>query len=161
MRDRFMNNVHVVNVGTSGFIADYDDAFTGTINTDVVSLKNYDRATWVIAKGAGATGSTVVTVSSCDTAVPGTATPIAFTYKACTTSDTYGATTEAASTGFTTTVGADQIYLVEVNADELSGTDKFVRLTMTESVNSPCDGAVVCILSGPRYMQDIPKTAIS
>jgi len=39
---------------------------------------------------------------------------------------------------------------VEVNASELSGTDKFARLTVTEGTDSPVSGSVACIMSAPR-----------
>lgn len=158
-KERFMQSgVHVVNALPA--VADLDDLFNGNATTDVISLANYDKATFILQKGAGATGSAVITMESCDTAVPGTATAIPFAYRACTSGDTFGDIGTAVAAGYTTTVGADQVYMFEVNSSELSGTDKYVRLVATESANSPVSACITCVLSGPRYTGAGTPTAI-
>lgn len=157
---RFLEEVHVV-PSSSTFIASYADAFAGTKYTDVFSMANYGRITFIITKGAGASGTTAVTVEACDNTTPSTTQAIAFTYRAMTTIDTWGAPTAATSSGFTTTAGADQCYMIEVNDMELYSTYKYVRMKMVEAVDSVCDGAVVTILSHPRYTQEVPITAIA
>lgn len=157
---RLAQELHVVNVGDSSFIAANEDFLAGTVYTDVVNLGKYEKAMWIIQKGAGATGTTVVTVDSCDNVTPSTATPIAFNYWVCTSGDTYGDMQTATSSGFTSTAGANQVYKVEINAAELSGTDQYARLVCTEATNDPCDGSIVCILGGGRVVQEVPKTAI-
>lgn len=157
-KSRTMQEIHVVNALPAE--AAMDDLFNGNATTDIVNLSNYDKVTWILQKGAGATGSAVITVESCDTVVPGTSTAIAFDYQVCTSGDTFGDTTAATSAGFTTTVGADQVYLVEVNSSELSGTDKYVRMVATESANDPVSGCITCVLSGARFTHEVPQTAI-
>ena len=161
MRDRFFQNVHVVNAMPSGNQAAYENLFNGDPATDIVNLANYERATWIIQKAAGATGTAVVTVESCDTVVPGTATAVAFNYWTCTTSDTWSDMQTATSAGFTTTAGANQVYAVEINSSELYSTNQFARLTLTDSNSDPVDGTVVCILGGGRVVQETPITALS
>ena len=100
-----------------------------------------------------------MTVESCDDTTPTTTT--AFRYRKQTTPDTFGAWTDATATGFTTTAGADQVYEVLVDAEDLSGTDKYVCLQLTEDTDSPCDGAVVCILFGPRYGKGVPDSVLT
>jgi len=156
-----MDEINVVNCGSSAFIAANEDIFNGDPATDVISMSRYERCTFVIQKGAGATGTATITVESCDDVTPTTATAVPFRYKVCTSGNTWGATTAATASGFTTTAGADQVYLVEIDAPGLYSTDNYVRLKMTEVVDSPCDGGVIAILSRPRYAQAIMPEAIT
>lgn len=159
-KSRFMQNIHVVNAMPSANQAAYEDLFNGNPTTDIVNLSNYDKVTWIIQKAAGATGTATITCESCDTVVPGTATAIPFSYQVCTSGDTFGDTTDATASGFTTTAGADQVYVIEVNSSELYSTNKYVRLKCTEVVDSPVDGTITCIMSGPRFTHEVMKTAI-
>jgi hypothetical protein len=126
----------VVNVVHNTLTA-HEDIFNGTPTTDIVSLESYTEALFIIEKSAGATGTAVITVESCDDTTPTT------------------------SSGFTTTAGANQAYKIWIRDSELSGTDKYVRLKATESANDPCDGAIVTVLLGPKYPQDPPAAAIT
>jgi len=156
-----MDEIHVVNCGDSNFISAYEDIFNGDPATDVISMANYRRCTFILHKGPGDTGTATITVESCDDTTPSNTTAIAFTYRKCTSGDTFSAPTAATSSGFTTTAGADQVYIIEVDAANLDGTDKYVRLKMTEVADDPCDGGVIAILSQPRYAEDVPVSALS
>lgn len=158
---RLMDELHPVHIATSGFIADYSDYTTGNPATDVVSLANYDSVLFLILKSSGATGTATITVESCDNVTPDTATAIAFTYWTCTTPDTWGEATAATSSGFTTTASADDMYAIEINSSQLSGTDQFVRLQFTEVDSTACDGAVLCILGNPRIAKGIMHGALA
>ena len=143
--------------------ADWMEGATGSaglVYTDIFNLGKYRKVLFVIQMGAGATGTGVVTVESCDTVVPGTPTAIAYNYKVCTTLDVFGDWTEATSAGFTTTAGANACYLIEVDASELSTTDQFIRLKVTEATDSPTDGCILTILGDARIMLENPITAI-
>lgn len=146
-----IDDLHILNVAGSSYIAANEDIFDGNPSTDIVSMENYHDVYFIITKNAGATGTATITVSSCDDVTPTTATAIAFEYKKMTTIDTMGAWTAATTSGFTTTAGADQLYVIHVNDAMLSGSDKFVKMTATEVVNSACDGAVIAFLANPRY----------
>lgn len=150
MSGRLIEEVHFVNAMPTG--AAMDDLYEGGFSTDIVNLSNYDRATWVIARGVGSTGTATITVDSCDTAAPGTATAIPFVYAVATSGDDLGAVTTATAAGYTTAAGAGSMVVVEVNSSELSGTNKFARLTVTEGTDSPVSGSVVCIMSKPRFI---------
>lgn len=89
--------------------------------------------------------------------MPTTTTAVAFHSQTTTSGNVIGAVTARAAAGFDTAAGANQIYALSIKADELSGTNKFVRLKMTEVVNSPVDGAVIAIGVRPRYAQDVPQ----
>jgi len=154
----FQSGVHFVNAVTSPATA--DDLFNTGLVTDVVNLSDYDKVTWVISKNAGATGTATIQVESCSSAAGADNTAIPFDYRECVSGDTFGETTTAAATGVATTAGTNTMMVVEVNASELSGTHKYVRLIGTEVVNSPVTGGVTCILSGPRFTSEVPVTAI-
>jgi hypothetical protein len=158
MSGRLIQEVHFVNPLPTG--AAMDDLYEGGFSSDIVNLGKYERATWVIARGVGNTGTAVITVDSCDTVAPGTATAIPFVYKVAASGDTFSATTAATAAGYTTAAGPGSMVVVEVNAAELSGTDKFARLTVTEGTDSAVSGSVVCIMSGGKIVQDIAPTAI-
>ena len=55
----------VVNV-VHNTITAHEDIFNGTPTTDIVSLESYTEALFIIEKSAGATGTAVITVESCD-----------------------------------------------------------------------------------------------
>ncbi|MFA7287298.1 MAG: hypothetical protein WC055_00300 [Melioribacteraceae bacterium] len=160
MSGRLFQEVHVVNAMPAANQAAYEDIFNGSPSTDIVNLGKYEKCLWILQKAAGATGSAVITVGSCDTVVPGTATAVAFNYWTCTSGDTWSDMQTATSAGFTTTVGTDQAYAIEINSSELYSTDKYARMTMTESVNDPVDGTVVCIMGGGRSVHEVSDTAI-
>lgn len=154
------SEVKFYNCAGSSFIADNSDYSTGNPATDVVSLAKHEGVMFIIVKGDGAVGTATITVESCDDTTPTTTTAVAYRYKKTTSGDTEGAWTAVASTGFTTTAGSDQCYVIDVKASELSGTDKYVRLQLTEVNSTACDGAVLCCLYGPRYARSVPSTDI-
>lgn len=138
------------------------DAWAADPATDIVSLANYKNATFIVNVGAGATGTATLTVESCDDVSGTTTTAVPFTYAVSTTTDTYGALQQATAAGFTTTAGGSDMYIVEINSMQLSGTDKFVRLQFVEAVDSPVTAGTTIVLSDPRYASDsdIMPTAI-
>ena len=79
------------------------DAFTGTVYSDVYSLRDYGRILFVIYVGVGATGTSTLTVEACDDVTPTNTTAIAFWSREITSGDTEGAITRQAAAGFTTT----------------------------------------------------------
>lgn len=152
----------IVHCFNSSFIAANEDIFNGDPASDVINMQDWRDIIWIIAKNAGATGTATVTVESCDTVVPATATAVAFRYREMTAAtDTWGAWTAAAAAGFTTTAGADNAYEVWISSSELSGADHYVRLQLTEVVNNPCDGGVVAVLFNPRYAEDVTRTVLT
>lgn len=150
-----------MNIYHAGIVTANEDIFNGNLTTDIVSLANYGGAVFVIVKGAGATGTATVTIESCDDTSGSTTTAVAYNYAACTSGNTWGSITAATSSGFTTTAGANQTYAMEIRADELSGTDKYVRMVATEVANDPVDGACLVILVDPKYPADPPREAIT
>jgi hypothetical protein len=102
------------------------DFLAGTLTTDVVQIKDYDVIRFNISKGAGATGTMVCKVLACDNFTPTTTVAVPFHYRAETTIGTLGAVTAVTTgaTGFTTTAGATQEYLIEVHAADVVAAAK-------------------------------------
>ena len=160
----FLFDHHVVN----GLYAK-TDAFDTSMTTDYISLASYGRITFPINTGdatAGTANGTVTLLASAVAAGSST-TALAFKYRVCASStsvDTWGALTDAASTGFSMTAGDNYQYLVEITADsvEAQAAGKyFVALKVTEVTNDPCPAGVTAILSEPRYPQAVPVQAIA
>lgn len=133
-----------------------------------VNVKGYSKAQFIVFKGVGTTGTSTLTVVAGDTIVtpgtagPTTATAIPFHYKAVTSTDIEGAYTAATTAGFTTTAGSSQLYIIEVDVENMGQSgDQYVYLKMTEVANSPVLGGVLIALFGARYAQDVPATAVA
>ncbi|TXH56415.1 MAG: hypothetical protein E6Q97_06445 [Desulfurellales bacterium] len=160
----FLFDHHIING-----IVPKADAFATSGTTDWVSLANYRRVTFVIHTGnaTGGTANGTVTVNASASAAGSSSTALAFKYRACASStsvDTWGALTDATSSGFSMTAGDNYIYTVELTAEEVEAAAAgkyFVSLTVTESSNDPIDAAVLIILSEPRYPNPTPISAIA
>jgi hypothetical protein len=127
------------------------DAFAGTVRSDVLKVSEAHKALFLLYKGVGATGTSLVTVSACDDNSPSTETAVAFRYRRLNTTNTPGAVTAATSAGFTTTAGSSDLYAIEVDIKALAASGyKYVCLKCVESVASAVVGAIVAMLV-PRY----------
>lgn len=126
------------------------NAFSGTVGSDVINVSHFHKLFFLVLKGVGTTGTTTITVSACDDVVPTTETAVAFRYQKATT-DVPGTWTEAATTGFATTAGSSDLYIVEVDMKAIASTGfGYCRLKMVELVASAVVGAVV-IFGVPRF----------
>lgn len=141
-------------------LADYQN---GNPASDIVSMAECDHGVFILYTGANATGDAVITVESCDTVVPGTATAIAFRLTKYETSGSDVASTAnaaVASTGFTTSTTANVFYVIEVDAADLYSTDKYVRIQVTEDTNQAVAGGAIFIGQKTRYKEATMDTAI-
>lgn len=140
------------------------DAFAGAKSTDWISIEKFESMMFSIQRGAGATGTTVVTMLNASTASGTGAAAIAFRSNEVvdvTASDVPNAIVERAVAGFTIAAGADKLVNCFVDGEDLDEDKPFVKLLMTEGVDSPVDGAVLAVLTGPRYATDLPESAIA
>lgn len=139
------------------------NAFAGaTVTSDVVNMQEYDRALFVLYKGAGAVGTTVVTALACSNAAASVTSAIRFYYRrACASTDVEGTITHAETTGFTTTAAASEFYLIEVKAEDLLASGyHYVEINCAESVANAVSGCILTVLGGPRYGKGDKDTAI-
>lgn len=142
-------------------LAPVADAFSGTVSSRVVDLGNAHAVTFLVYKGVGATGTSTITVEACDDIVPTTTSAIAFISRSNTTSDTWGAATWRATTGFVTTAGSNHMYAIHVDAAMLANSGyRYCRLTMVESVDSPVLGGILIVLHDLRYPRAITASQI-
>lgn len=145
------------------------DAFASAMTTDYVSLANYGRATFIIHTGnaTGGTANGAVTLLASASAAGTSTTALAFKYRVCASStsvDTWGAWTDATSSGFSMTAGDNYLYEVTITGDsvEAQAAGKyFVALKVTESSNDPIDAGVLIRLDNARYPQAVPIQAIA
>lgn len=138
------------------------DAFTGTVGSDVVNMRDWKTATFIVYAGVGATGTSVVTVEACDNVTPSNTSAVPFTYREILTGDTEGTLTKAAASGFTMTAGSSRLAIIEVESEALAASGyQFCRLKAVESVDSPVLGGILIRLSGPRFAAEPNPTAIA
>jgi hypothetical protein len=158
----FVESHKFVNCFNSSFVAANEDMWNGDPASDVINMTDWRDCVFYIQKGAGAVGTATITVESCDDVTPTTSTAIVFKYRSMTTAtDTWGAWTNATVAGFTTTAAADNAYEIWVQAAELSGTDKYVRMQCTEVDSTAVDGGMGAILINPRYAEDVNRTVLT
>lgn len=136
------------------------DRLSGTQTGERVSLAKYSKLCALLVLGAGATGTTAVTVEASSDADGTGATAIAFKRRRIASGDTAGDVTATAATGFTTTAGGGDTYIIEVDAADTPDGKPWVGVKMVEATNDPVDGALIYILAPGRYIGDDLPTAI-
>lgn len=138
------------------------DAFSGTVYSDIISLKNHGEIEFVIYKGVGATGTSTITVEASDDTSGSNVSAVPFKYQAITSGDTHGVLTDAAATGFTTTAGNSQLYRIYAERSKLIASGyKYIRLKAVEVVDSPVLGGILAILKDPDIDRPVQfETAI-
>jgi len=136
-----------------------DDRWDGDTQADIVHMENYKKATFIILTGASADNTNTITAQA-GVSVSSCATEIEFKYRKVVATDVYGTLTDAvAGTGVSLTAStANQYVIVEIDAQvvaaAIAGGD-CCAVTVTEAGSKTAQaGAIVCILSEPRYPQD-------
>ncbi len=130
-------------------------------NSDAFSMENYAHATVICSMGAESLPS-AITVKENTSAAGAGATYIGFDYYAeeTTLGDTLGDRTTATTAGITGTTGANIFYVIELDADELSDGYPWVTVHFADSSGAKVMSCVG-VLSGSRYAQAVPPTAIA
>lgn len=163
-------------MGTKGFCLPYDGHLvqlyepadhTGAENSLVVRMENYSHATIIISYGATPAADGVITITSCSDMTPSSETAIPFTYYKCildfegANGDVLGAaTTVAAATGIVPTATANTMYVIELNASQLTGGHVGFRVKQANPTGASIMSGIA-ILSGARYAMDQSPTAIA
>ena len=159
MSKSFTQNNKIVNALAP--LADYADDDPAS---DVVSLAECRTGVFIIQTGDNAGGNATITVESCDDVTPTTATAIPFAVTKYETEDSDIASTAraaVAAAGFDTSASVDGVmYVIEVTADGLSGSDEYVRVQVTESTDAAVLASILFIGTGCRYNQETMATAI-
>lgn len=128
------------------------DAFSGTVASDILSMRSHNRVRFIYFWGVGATGTLTLTVEASDDVSATNTTAVAFRYRVTVAGATPGAMTTATSAGFTTTAGSSQIIELEVDAATVGATGySFVRSKSVEVVDSPILGGILVEMLEPRH----------
>jgi len=128
------------------------DAFSGTVYSDIVDMKDHREIIFVIYKGVGTTGTSTITVEASDDNAGSNVSAVPFWYRAITTGDTHGTLTAATTAGFATTAGSSQLYIIGVTQEQaISSGYRYVRLKAVEVVDSPVLGGILIIGSQPVH----------
>lgn len=148
-------------------LAPSSDVYAGGVATDVISLKDYQEALFIVHQKTGGsnTGVATITIDACDDVTPSNTEAIAFDYfknEAVASSDDFGSRQSVTAAGFATTANKTAIYAIPVKASDLPDGKPFVRLSAAESVNDPVLGNVLIVLSkGPKSNPDIAPSVIA
>jgi len=125
----------------------------------IVLMENFVHATIIYSIGVNPLAAGVVTIESCDTIVPATATQIMFRYHRYETSqilasgDVPGAltwTTTAAAGLIPVAGGVPSMYVIELDAEELVQGDIGFRMCIADPAAASV-GSAIAVLSGARY----------
>ena len=146
----FLSNAHVFNVANSTNLAAAEDMYNANIAGDVISLKNAQKAVFMIQQLAnGSGGNASVYVRACDDATPSNTSNVTFYYKEVFT-DVQGTITE--SQCLVTSTAANCAYMIEVDAAEVQekGYD-YVQLYITEKTNAAVDGCIFGFIIEKRF----------
>jgi len=155
MKSDFLETTHPIHIAPSGTIAANEDIFNGDPESDVISLKQAHGAVFTIVTNTNAGGTATVLVYSCDDTTPTNTTPIAFRYRWIESPDTLHPVSDATSTGFLTSTGADMIYQIEVDAADVTSGYEYLQLHCKEKDNNAVDGAIFGQLVNLRYKEDL------
>jgi hypothetical protein len=138
------------------------DALAGTVYSDIVNCKNADKVVFILQRGVGTTGKSVITVEACDDVSPSNSEAVAFRYKEINGSDVEGALQDATTAGYTMTAGSNRIDIVEVDAARLAVLGyAYCRLKAVESVNDPVLAGILIILSELDYAGDVKASPLT
>jgi hypothetical protein len=138
------------------------NAFAGTVYSQAVAMKDWNRATFVRYDGVGATGTSTITVQACSSAAGANPVAIPFRYREILATDVEGALTAVAATGYTSTAGSSKLIEVEVRADDLAALALgYVRLKCVESAASPVLGGILVIMGESRNRTAIAPTVVA
>lgn len=141
-------------------LAPVADAFSGTVASDVINMKNHNRVRFVYMWGVGATGTVTITAEACDDTTPTNTSAVPFYYRVTVAGGTPGTLTAATSSGFTTTAGSNQIIEIEVEASALNASGYgYIRSKSVEVVDSPILGGILVELLEPRHAGSGQTTA--
>lgn len=135
---------------------------TGGKTGDRFSLGKYGKATIVVQVGVSASAFTKIIVKECDQASGGNANAIAFNvYKEETAAgDTLGGRTSVDTAGLTPSANDNIMYVIDVDARELSDGFPFIEVELTNTSNSVI-ASVLAILTGARHGSEQSPTVLS
>jgi len=136
------------------------DTTSAAPTCDVFGMQEYNHATIILQTGTNSKGF-AVTVEECTTAAEADNTAMSeFYYREMETTDTWGALTASGGT-LTVADGDDNhVFAIEIDASELTDGYAYVKLTCAAPASGNNYVSAIAILSEPRFMKDVPVSAI-
>ncbi|MCB0207344.1 MAG: hypothetical protein KDH89_21185, partial [Anaerolineae bacterium] len=95
------------------------DAFSGTVYSDIIEVMG-EGICFLVYKGVGTTGTSTLTVEACDDVSASNSSAVVFWYKRVGTTDS--GWTAATTSGFATTAGSSDMYLIAAPKDVFAST---------------------------------------
>jgi hypothetical protein len=135
------------------------DRYDANPASDIFNAGLYDAIAFLLSEGVGGTGTATLTVEACTDNAGAGAETIPFRYRVYS-SGAWGAWASAVAAGYLTIAGASKQVVIEVLSAELPAGKPWVRLQVTETVNSPVDAGVTAILSSGRYQSVSPVSPL-
>jgi hypothetical protein len=131
----------------------------GAVKTsDYWSMENYSHVSIIVACGAITNAATITVYESEDNSGTGED-AVAFSYYAVNGSGVTGSKQTATTAGFSTGTTNDRLWVIEIDAAELSADHHFMTVKTTDAAANLI--AVIPILSGARYQSSTPPAALS
>lgn len=129
---------------------------------DVFTMAKHSKCSILITIGVSAAAFTKIIVNECDNFAGDNPVAIPYRLRAEETAagDTLGAKEAVAATGKTPSANDNIMYVIDIDAAELSDAKGFIQLSLTNGANSVIAGAVA-ILSGSRYAGAESATVIA
>lgn len=139
-------------------IAPSADIFNGDPGSDVVNMRHFEKACFIVCAVA-TTGQATLTIEACDNVTPSNTEAIPFKYRKTpsATSDATTAVAAATAAGITTDTSATKVYYLEIEAADLPEGKPFVRLKTNEEVDAAVVGSVLIALSGGGAQSSFPS----
>ena len=139
------------------------DRLNGNWASDVIHMAEYRDILFIVDQSSGI-GEGEISVQSLDDILPTTTSARSGgRFRSSTSPDTWDAWGAiSTSSGFLTGITTDKTYEIWVSANELSGTDEYIRLNVDETVNAPIEINMIAILFNPRHASDVdPVTSLT
>lgn len=152
------------------------DRTGAALTTEWISMKNAEKATFILDIGAlTSTSNFAVTLQVADDAsgthskTVGASTDLGFTHYFTNSGDTYAKTSVSSSTFNVTSASDNKIYIIEAKAEDMgkftstsvSYDADYVRLSAATPGAHAALTSCVCLLTGLRYQQNAPPSAIT
>jgi hypothetical protein len=139
------------------------DITSTTTYSDIIGLKEYFGVEFLVYFGNIAGDTIAMTVEECDDISASNTTAIAFSYResSATGTDSMGARADATTSGVTVAAtDDDKVFLVDVDASELSDGYPYVRVKLDPggSASAVLIGVIALLL--PRYPQASQLSAV-
>ena len=137
------------------------DIDAGAQTTDAFSMAEYSHASIIIQLGVTGAASTVTVKESTDNAAAGaTARAVDYYAEETAAGDTLSARTAATASGFATSTNDSVMYVIEINAEDLSDGSEWVTVHLSDP-GAATFGSAVAVLSGSRYAEVQSPTVLS